>query len=75
MKLTYSIRLDFGTLPAREMLVDNSDSSVKAISVLRYQHSVIDESLPGSNVQLPDNYALQNPQDYIDALEGVLILV
>ena len=72
MRTTYSIGLDFGTLSARAMLVDNATGAAMAASVFEYPHGVIDSRLPESGVALPDNYALQHPQDYIEALEWLL---
>jgi L-ribulokinase len=50
---TYSIGLDFGTLSARAVLVDNRNGEEKAISVYGYQHAVIEKRLPGSPKKLP----------------------
>lgn len=72
MPQTYSIGLDFGTLSARAMLVDNSNGSIVATSVFGYQNAVIDITLPNTSIALPDNYALQDPHDYVEAVEGLI---
>ena len=72
MRTTYSIGLDFGTLSARAMLVNNTTGAAAAVCVYEYPHGVIDRCLPDSGVELPDNYALQDPRDYMEALEYLL---
>ena len=68
----YVIGVDFGTLTARGVLIDAASGEEVAVSIQGYQDAVIDSALPGSNSPLPPEYALQNPQDYEDALEGLL---
>lgn len=68
----YSIGLDFGTLSARAILVNVQTGEEVAISVFGYQDAVIDRYLPGTNIAVPTEYALQNPRDYMEALECLL---
>lgn len=68
----YAIGLDFGTLSARAIAVDVKTGKEAAISVYGYQDMVIDACLPGTNIEVPLGSALQNPQDYVEALEGLL---
>lgn len=63
----YTIGLDFGTLSGRAVLVDTRDGGEIAESVFDYPHGVMDSQLP-SGAQLPPDWALQHPQDYIDVL-------
>lgn len=72
MKKYYTIGVDFGTLTARGVLVDVSNGEEKAVSIFGYQDAVIDRTLPEYNTALPSEYALQNPEDYEAALEGIL---
>ncbi len=72
MKKHYAIGVDFGTLTARGVLVDVSNGEEKAVSIFGYQDAVIDRTLPEYNTALPPEYALQNPEDYEAALEGIL---
>ncbi len=65
----YSIGLDFGTESARAVLVDIESGITVASSVKTYQDGVIDEVLPGSNVRLAPDWALQNPIDWLTSLE------
>ena len=68
----YSIGLDFGTLSARAILVNVRTGEEIAISAFGYQDAVIDKFLPGTNVRIPSEFALQNPRDYMEALECLL---
>ncbi len=72
MKNKYAIGVDFGTLTARGVLVDVSNGEEKAVSIFGYQDAVIDRTLPEYNTALPPEWALQNPEDYEAALEGIL---
>ncbi len=65
----YTIGIDFGTLSGRAVLVDAADGSEVATAVLDYSHGVIDHSLPGSDVALPPDWALQDPLDYLRVIE------
>ncbi len=64
----YSLGVDFGTLSARAVLVKVSDGAEVATAVSEYSHGVIDEHLPGSNVPLGPDGALQDPDDYLRAM-------
>ncbi|MCE2471603.1 MAG: ribulokinase [Anaerolineae bacterium] len=63
----YTIGLDFGTLSGRAVLVDTRDGAEVAESVFDYPHGVMDSQLPSGH-NLPPDWALQHPQDYIDVL-------
>lgn len=65
----FVIGLDFGTESARALLVDVKDGVTLATAVHPYTDGVIDESLPGKSDRLPPNYALQNPADWLAAVE------
>ncbi len=72
MRKKYTIGLDFGTLSCRALLVDVSDGKEVALSIFEYPHGVIDGVLPSTGEKLPPEWALQDPQDYLDALDFVL---
>lgn len=61
----YTIGVDFGTLSGRALLVDARDGSEIATAVYDYPHAVMDAHLP-SGKNLPPEWALQHPQDYLD---------
>lgn len=63
----YSIGIDYGTLSGRAILVDVSNGEQLAESVFIYPHAVMDKTL-WDGARLPDDWALQHPQDYLDTL-------
>ena len=67
---SYSIGIDFGTEEARAMLVDMNGNCVKD-AAFRYPHGVMSEQLPDGTLLRP-GFALQHPQDYIDAIHTML---
>jgi L-ribulokinase len=68
----YTIGIDFGTLSGRAVLVDVKDGREVADCVLNYPHAVMDEVLAATGEKLPANYALQDPQDYLQVLDTVI---
>jgi L-ribulokinase len=62
----YVVGVDFGTLSARALVVRVSDGAELGTAVHDYAHGVIDRQLAGCD--LPPDWALQDPQDYIEAL-------
>jgi L-ribulokinase len=64
--MKYSIGLDFGTLSGRAVLCEVETGNIIAQAAIDYPHGVIDESLFDKN--LPPDWALQHPQDYLDVL-------
>jgi L-ribulokinase len=64
----YAIGLDFGTESGRAVLVDVADGREVVSVVHPYGDGVIDQVLPGTDVELPPDFALQNPADYIEVL-------
>ncbi len=75
MGYRYTLGLDFGTESARAMLVDVATGATVATAVHPYADGVIDEALPGSDEPLPPDWALQNPADWLAALEATVTAV
>ena len=67
----YAIGLDFGTLSVRALLMDIKTGEEHAVSVFEYPHGVMETTLP-SGEKLPNGFALQHPQDYMDGLIAVI---
>lgn len=72
MCATYTIGLDYGTLSGRGVLVRCCDGAVMARAVHPYRHGVMDCCLPDGRTVLPGDWALQNPRDYVEALEQLV---
>jgi L-ribulokinase len=68
----YTIGIDFGTQSGRAVLVDVANGEEVATAVHAYANGVIDEKLPGTNIQLEPDWALQDPQDYIDVFKKTI---
>src|ERR1700721_58781 len=67
----YVVGVDFGTLSARALVVRVSDGAEAGTAVREYAHGVIDRSLTGHG-ELPPDWALQDPGDWIEALSVVV---
>jgi L-ribulokinase len=65
----YVIGVDFGTESGRAILVDVRDGKEIATAVFAYPHGVIDEQLPDTGIRLEPDWALQDPQDYIEVFK------
>ncbi len=65
----FALGLDFGTESGRALLVDVATGQEAGSAVHRYADGVIDERLPSTGQPLEPDWALQNPQDYIETLK------
>ena len=63
-----TVGVDFGTESARAVLVEVSTGRELASAVHRYASGVIDQRLPEGNTTLPPDWALQDPDDYLEAM-------
>ncbi|MFG1706034.1 ribulokinase [Nonomuraea sp. M3C6] len=66
---SYVVGVDFGTLSGRAVVVRVHDGAELGSAVHEYAHRVIEHRLPGSDVRLGPDWALQSPQDWIDVLK------
>jgi L-ribulokinase len=66
------IGVDFGTLSARAVVVRAADGSELGSAVHEYAHGVMDRTLAASGRPLPPDWALQHPDDYVDALRTAI---
>lgn len=67
-----AIGVDFGTLSGRAVIVDVSNGRQLATAVHEYANGVIDEYLPGGQVRLEPDWALQDPNDYIEVFKHAI---
>ena len=63
------IGVDFGTLSGRAVVVRASDGEELGSAVHEYPHAVIERTLPSSGAELPPQWALQDPADWVQALQ------
>ena len=68
----YTIGVDFGTESGRAVLVDVSNGQEVATSVHAYANGVMDERLPESGLQLEPDWALQDPNDYLEVFKHAI---
>lgn len=71
----YALGLDFGTESARAVLVDVATGELAATAVEPYADGVIVAHLPGSDVPLPPDWALQNPADWLMSMHAIVARV
>jgi len=68
----YAIGVDFGTESGRAVLVDVSNGHEVATAVHKYANGVIDEKLPGTDIRLAPDWALQDPNDYLEVFKNAI---
>lgn len=68
----YAIGVDFGSESGRAVLVDVSDGRELATAVHAYANSVIDVRLPDSGIRLAPDWALQDPNDYLEVFKRTI---
>jgi L-ribulokinase len=69
MSEKYTIGVDYGTLSGRAVVVRTSDGTELGSAVHEYANAVMDQKLNHSGAALPPDWALQNPNDYVDVLK------
>jgi len=70
--MKYAVGVDFGSLSGRAVLVDVATGNELAVAEHVYRHGVIDEFLPGTEIRLEPDWALQDPMDYIDVFKNAI---
>lgn len=68
----YSIGVDFGSESGRALLVDVSNGNEIATSIYTYANLVIDETLPSNQARLEPDWALQDPNDYLEVIKRTI---
>ena len=68
----YVIGVDFGTESGRAVLVDVTTGRELASSVHLYANGVIDKTLPGTTIMLGHDWALQDPNDYLEVFKTTI---
>jgi L-ribulokinase len=64
----YVVGVDFGTLSARALVVRVADGAQAGTAIHEYHHQVMDTELAATGEPLPPDWALQDPEDYREAL-------
>jgi len=72
MSKKYTIGVDFGTTSGRAVLVNVTDGNIVAMAVHPYNNGVIDEVLPDTNIRLEPDWALQDPNDYLEVFKHTI---
>jgi L-ribulokinase len=70
--MKYAIGVDFGTESGRAVLVEVATGREVATRVHTYAHGVIDERLPDSDIGLEPDWALQDPNDYLEVFKQTI---
>jgi L-ribulokinase len=70
--VSHVVGVDFGTLSARAVVVDTEDGSELAVAVHEFEHGVMDDTLAATGAELPPQWALQDPADYVEALRAAV---
>lgn len=68
----YVIGVDYGTLSGRALIVRASDGHEMGSAVFDYPNAVMDRVLNASGAALGPDWALQDPQDYVDVLRNAV---
>ena len=64
-----TVGVDFGTLSGRAVVVRVADGTTLADAVHPYPHGSIERTLPATGAELPPDWALQLPSDWIEVLK------
>jgi L-ribulokinase len=70
--MSYVVGADFGTLSARAVVVDADDGAELGSAVHEFEHGVMERTLAATGAELPPQWALQDPADYVEALKAAV---
>ncbi len=70
--MAYAIGIDFGTESGRALLLDLETGGEAAVSEVGYPSGVIEHELPETGVELPADWALQDPDDWVTVVEAAV---
>jgi L-ribulokinase len=62
------VGIDFGTLSGRAVVVRARDGAELGAAVHEFPHAVIERELPATGEPLPPDWALQEPEDWLEVL-------
>jgi len=62
------VGIDFGTLSGRAVVVRVRDGAELGSAVHEFPHAVIERELPATGERLPADWALQEPEDWLEVL-------
>ncbi|ROT29386.1 ribulokinase [Micromonospora sp. HM5-17] len=68
----FVVGVDFGTLSGRAVVVRVADGAELGSAVHEYPHAVVTDTLPGHDVPLGPDWALQVPGDYVEVLRNAV---
>lgn len=68
----YTIGVDYGTLSGRAVVVRVADGAELASATFDYANAVMDQKLNSTGEPLGVDWALQDPNDYIDVLKNAV---
>ncbi|MDG4825888.1 ribulokinase [Asanoa sp. WMMD1127] len=68
----YVVGVDFGTLSGRAVVVRVADGAELGSAVSVYAHAVVENRLPATGEQLPPDWALQMPEDWLAVLRDAV---
>jgi L-ribulokinase len=68
----FTVGVDFGTLSGRAVIVRVRDGAELGSAVFDYPHAVMDQTLASSGAKLPPEWALQDPQDYLEVFKHTI---
>lgn len=72
MSKKYTLGIDYGTQSGRTVLVEAASGMEVAVAVKEYPHGVMDQFLPDGKTRLAQDWALQDPQDYLEVLRETM---